>query len=136
LLLDVADEGVEAHPEPLVGRQAGADIDLGQQLGRRRPQDGHLQVGGGGEVVEDQALRHAAGPGDDIGRHLVEAHRLHQGQADADELGPAGVRAEAAPGDGRSLRVGYGRHRHASSLIDRWSIVEYYVDPWSIRLSS
>jgi len=115
LLLDVADEGVEPHPQPLLGREIGADIDLGQQLGRRRPEDGHLQIGGGWEVVEDQAFRHAAGPGDDLGRHLVEPHRLHQGQADPYELGPAGVGAEPAARHRWRLRVD-GNHCHVPKL--------------------
>jgi hypothetical protein len=125
LLLDVEDERFEAGPEPLVGRQVGVDVDHGQQLGRRRPQDGDLEIGGGWEIVEDQALRHATGPGDDLGRHLVEPHRLHQGQADGHELGSADVGAEPAAGDGRRrLRVGLRGHRHVLILIDQWSIVE------------
>jgi len=30
LLLDVADEGVQTHPQPLIGREVVTHIDLGQ----------------------------------------------------------------------------------------------------------
>jgi hypothetical protein len=114
LLLDVADEGVEPHPEPLVGRQAGADVDLDQQLGGGGPQNGHLQIAGGGEVVEDERLGHAPGPGHGLGRHLVEGNLLHERQADADELGPAGVGAEAPVRDGGTGSGGVNHDRKSN----------------------
>jgi hypothetical protein len=46
--------------------------------------------------VENEGLGHASGPGHRLGRHLVERDVLHQTQTDGDELGPAGIRPQAA----------------------------------------
>ena len=65
--------------------------------------------------MEDEALRHAAGPGDGLGRHLVERHVLHQRQPDANELRPAGVGPEASVRDGGAIGGGGVDHNRKSN---------------------
>ena len=97
-VLDVGDEGVEPGGEPALVVELRRQVDEREQLGGGGPQQRHVQLAGGGEVVEHQALGDAGGPGHVDGRELVERGGAEQRQPGLEQLFAPAVGVEASGG--------------------------------------